>query len=97
MKYNQTIEEQNLIKLGNMINKARLEKNMSLRELYTLSKVHYKTIHKLEKGQMKNIDPIKLVRLSNVLKIDFVKMMILAGYFEIVFKLRYETNNEKIK
>ena len=92
-----TIDEQNFIKLGNLIKKARIEKEMSLRDLYVLTGVNYKTIHKIETAGMKKIDPIILAKLSNVLKIDFVRMMILAGYFEVVFKLRYENNTEKFK
>ena len=46
---------------------------------------------------MKKIDPITLARLSNVLKTDFTKMMVLAGYFEVVFKLKYENNTENLK
>lgn len=97
MKYRSTLEEQNFIKLGNMINKARLDNKMSLRDLCVISGVNYKTIHKIETAGMKKIDPITLARLSNVLKTDFTKMMVLAGYFEVVFKLKYENNTEKLK
>ena len=90
MKSVSTIEEQNFIRLGNYIKKARCDKEMSLRELSAISKVHYKTIHNIETAKMKKIDPNVLVRISSILKLDLVKMLILAGYFELVFRLKYE-------
>lgn len=90
MKSINEIEEQNFIRLGNYIKKARTEKSMSLRQLAVVSQVNYKTIHKIETAQMRRIDPNVLVRISSILKLDLVKMLILAGYFELVFRLKYE-------
>ena len=47
------------------------------------------------KGQliMKSLNSF-LVRISSVLKLDLVKMLVLAGYFELVFRLRYEKVNQ---
>ena len=89
-------DQNNFIKLGNLIREARTERGMSLRELYALTGINHKTIHKIETAGYKTINPILLAKISNVLKLDFVKMMILAGYFEVVFKLRYENiSNER--
>lgn len=89
MKSLNAIEEQNLIRLGNYIKKARQDSGMSLRSLATLSRVNYKTIHCIENAQMKRIDPNSLVRISSVLKLDLSKMLTFAGYFELVFRLKY--------
>ena len=55
-------------------------------------------IEKIATGnkKIKKIDPLILARISNCLKLDFCKMMVLAGYFEVVFKIKYESNtNDK--
>lgn len=96
MKCKTAEDQNNFIKLGNMIRQARTERGMSLRNLYALTGIDHKTIHKIETAGYKTINPILLAKISNVLKLDFVKMMILAGYFEVVFKLRYENiSNER--
>ena len=90
-----SIEQDNLIKLGNEIKKARLDKDLSLRELSSLCGINHKTLFFIESGKTKTINPNTLVRLSSVLKIDLVKLLILAGYFELVFRLRYENKKER--
>ena len=96
MKCNSTFRDENFIKLGNMIKKARTDNNMSLRELNALIGVNYATVYKIETAKIKKIDPLILARISNCLKLDFCKMMVLAGYFEVVFKIKYESNtNDK--
>ncbi len=89
MKSLNSIAEQNLIRLGKYIKDARIENNMSLRSLAVLSNINYRTIHKIERAEIININPNNLVRLSSILKLDLVRMLTLAGYFELVFRLRY--------
>lgn len=89
MKSLNSIAEQNLIRLGKYIKEARIENNMSLRSLAVLSNINYRTIHKIERAEVININPNNLVRLSSILKLDLVKMLTLAGYFELVFRLKY--------
>ena len=90
MKSLNSIEQDNLIKLGNEIKKARLDKDLSLRELSSLCGINHKTLFFIESGKTKTINPNTLVRLSSVLKIDLVKL-----YFELVFRLRYENKKER--
>lgn len=90
MKYRNTLSEHNLIRLGRYIKDARLENNMSLRELAVLTNVNYRTIYKIERAEINTINPNNLVRISSVLKLDLQKMLTFAGYFELVFRLKYE-------
>lgn len=89
MKSLNTLEQQNLIRLGNYIKSAREEKHISLRGLSALTQISYATISKIENAKAQSINPNTLVRISAVLKLDLVKMLTLAGYFELVFRLRY--------
>ena len=69
MKCNTTFRDENFIKLGNMIKKARTDNNMSLRELNALIGVNYATVYKIETAKIKKIDPLILARISNCLKL----------------------------
>lgn len=89
MKSLNSIAEQNLNRLGKYIKEARVENNMSLRSLAVLSNINYRTIHKIERAEIININPNYLVRISSILKLDLVRMLTLAGYFELVFRLKY--------
>ena len=73
------LAEQNLIRLGNEIKKARTDKGLSLRELSSMCGVNHKTIFSIETAKLKKIDPNILVRFSSILKLDLPKMLILAG------------------
>ena len=90
MKSLNSLQKQNLIRLGDYIKTAREENNISLRGLSTLTKTNYTTISKIENAKILTINPNTLVRISTVLKLDLVKMLTLAGYFELVFRLKYE-------
>lgn len=81
MKSHNSLEHQNLVRLGNYIKSSREEKNISLRGLSALTQISYTTIHKIENAKMSAINPNTLVRISVVLKLDLVKMLTLAGYF----------------
>ena len=84
------MREKNLMKLAEVIRNERLASDMSLRQLSILSGVHYSTISKIENCELKKIDPIILCRLSLVLKFDLPKALVLAGYFELVYRLCFE-------
>ena len=77
-----------------ILKQARQKNNISLRNLAVLTKVSYATISKIENAKVPTINPNILVRISSVLKLDLVKMLVLAGYFELVFRLRYEKVNQ---
>lgn len=94
MKSLNSLQKQNLIRLGNYIKTAREENHISLRNLSVLTKISYATISKIEHAKIPTINPNTLVRISAVLKLDLVKMLVLAGYFELVFRLRYEKVNQ---
>ena len=88
MKSLNSLQKQNLVRLGNYI------KTISLRNLSVLTKISYATISKIEHAKIPTINPNTLVRISSVLKLDLVKMLVLAGYFELVFRIRYEKVNQ---
>ena len=94
MKSLNSLQKQNLVRLGNYIKTAREENHISLRNLSVLTKISYATISKIENAKIPTINPNTLVRISAVLKLDLVKMLVLAGYFELVFRLRYEKVNQ---
>lgn len=94
MKSLNSLQKQNLIRLGNYIKTSREENHISLRNLSVLTKISYATISKIEHAKIPTINPNTLVRISAVLKLDLVKMLVLAGYFELVFRLRYEKVNQ---
>ena len=89
-----SLQQQNLVGLGTYIKAAREENHISLRNLSVLTKVSYATISKIENAKAPTINPNILVRISSVLKLDLVKMLVLGGYFELVFRLRYEKVNQ---
>ena len=94
MKSLNSLQKQNLVRLGNYIKTVREENHISLRNLSVLTKISYATISKIEHAKIPTINPNTLVRISAVLKLDLVKMLVLAGYFELVFRLRYEKVNQ---
>ena len=94
MKTLNSLQKQNLVRLGNYIKTTREENHISLRNLSVLTKVSYATISKIENAKVPTINPNILVRISSILKLDLVKMLVLAGYFELVFRLRYEKVNQ---
>ena len=68
MKSLNSLQKQNLVRLGNYIKTAREENHISLRNLSVLTKISYATISKIEHAKIPTINPNTLVRISAVLK-----------------------------
>ena len=95
MKSLNSLQKQNLtFDLAIILKQLAKKIDISLRNLSVLTKVSYATISKIENAKVPTINPNILVRISSVLKLDLVKMLVLAGYFELVFRLRYEKVNQ---
>lgn len=69
-----------MLKPGDIIRKARTEKNMSIRSLSSLSGVSHTEISRIEKGKRINPSPNNLLKISDALNIDYNYLLELSGY-----------------
>lgn len=72
-------------KLHSRLRQARLSQGMSLRDIAraTGGKVSHPYFSELEQGKQIMPNPHKLRALSKALKLDYLELMILAGYLTV--------------
>ena len=70
----------NNISLATLVKEARLNKEISQRELTRRTGVDNNTISKIEKGERKKPNILILKKLAIELELDFEKLMKLSGY-----------------
>ena len=87
--------DKNILILAELLKEARKQKNYSIDILSQLSGVDKIIIKKLELGKIKEPNARDLSRLANVLDIQLSKILPLGGYFEIVFRLLCQNEEQK--
>lgn len=68
--------------LGQYIKKLRVERELTLVEIYKKSQVGLSDLHKIENGTKLKINPFQLKALGNVLKIDYKIFYKICGFIE---------------
>ena len=68
--------------LGEYIKKLRVERELTLVEIYKKSQVGLSDLHKIENGTKLKINPFQLKALGNVLKIDYKIFYKICGFIE---------------
>lgn len=73
------------MKLQSRLKAARLAHGLSMRDVAKLSDgtISNPYICQIEQGNFADISPVKLRTLSKILKLDFLELMILAGYLTV--------------
>lgn len=88
----------NSIKLGKIIEKRRKEMELSIRELAKIIGISHTELLNIEKGKRLKINFIILIKLCNVLDLNFIECIMLAGYFDDENKYKtYEVSIKKMK
>ena len=85
----------NSIKLGKLIEERRKEMGLSIRELAKIIDISHTELLNIEKGKRLKINFIILIKLCNVLDLNFIECLMLSGHFEE--KNKYKTYEVKIK
>lgn len=67
-------------KLGKLIREAREDMGLTLRALGELSGLDFSTVAKMERGEFRAPDPVKLQKLARTLELDVEDIYALAGY-----------------
>lgn len=75
--------------LGKYLEKARKQKNLSLRQVDYKSNVSYSHLSMIEKGERKAL-PLTLKELSKVYDIDYIDLLEKAGYIDLAEKEKIE-------
>lgn len=88
----------NSIKLGNLIEERRKKMGLSIRELAKIIDISHTELLNIEKGKRLKINFIILIKLCNVLDLNFTKCLMLSGYFEEKNKYKtFEVTIKKVK
>ena len=58
-------------KIGNLLKKERIKRNLSLSTLSKLSNISISILSKIENDKIKNVSSVFLYRLSKILRIDY--------------------------
>lgn len=88
----------NSIKLGKIIEERRKEMDLSIRELAKIIGISHTELLNIEKGKRLKINFIILIKLCNVLDLNFIECLMLSGYFDEENKYKtYEVSIKKIK
>ena len=72
----------NYLKIAEIIKEKRLESGMSQRQLGEIAGISHTEIGTIEKGMKLNYSLLILIKLCEVLDIDFVELLKTAGYIE---------------
>lgn len=67
--------------LSDLLRSKRLERNYSIRGLARAVDISDTELARIENGERKNINLITLIKLCEVLNIDFVRLLKVTGYY----------------
>ena len=88
----------NSIKLGKLIEERRKEMGLSIRELAKIIDISHTELLNIEKGKRLKINFIILIKLCNVLDLNFIECLMLSGHFEEKNKYKtFEVTIKKVK
>lgn len=68
------------IKLGDLVKDARLKKGLSIRQVERLTGISNAYLGQIERGEVKEPSPNKLLKLSEHLNVSYQSLMEAAGY-----------------
>ena len=93
------VNHQNLIALGEFIRNQRIKKDIGLREMSKKLEISSAYLSNLESGKHSMANPLLLLKISEILKIDHLKLYKIVGYTNKDFEeIQYEKKeNKKIK
>ncbi|PKM83687.1 MAG: hypothetical protein CVU88_01720 [Firmicutes bacterium HGW-Firmicutes-13] len=66
--------------LGEFITRIRYRRGLSQRKLATRAGISNSTVHRIEKGIIKNVKPQVLRKLSDALSLPYQELLYYAGY-----------------
>lgn len=85
----------NYLLLSDLLRSARLEKNYSIRALSRAVNISDTELTRIENGLRKNINLITLIKICEVLDIDFVGLLKVTGYYPHTYsRIIYNTEND---
>lgn len=93
------VNHQNLIALGEFIRNQRIKRDIGLREMSKKLEISSAYLSNLESGKHSMANPLLLLKISEILKIDHLKLYKIVGYTNKDFEeIQYEKKeNKKIK
>lgn len=80
MKYE--IDDDKLIEFGNYLKKLRFENGLVYEDIKKLTGIAITILHQIENGGIKKINPLHLIALSNIYKINVLKFYEMVGYVD---------------
>lgn len=81
---NMKFEVTALSKIGQLIESKRLDKNLSIRALASISGISHSEVNKIEDGRRINPSALHLRAIAKALDIDQILIMTMAGYIDPV-------------
>ena len=93
------VNHQNLIALGEFIRNQRIKRDIGLREMSKKLEISSAYLSNLESGKHSMANTLLLLKISEILKIDHLKLYKIVGYTNKDFEeIQYEKKeNKKIK
>lgn len=94
------IDDNKLVKFGEILTDLRNEKNVTLRDISHATKIDIATINKLEQGLVKKINSLMLIKLADFYEVNVLYFYTLIGYIsnDEVIKynnlISYSSNND---
>lgn len=70
----------NYLVIADVFKKRRVAMNLSKRKLATLVNISDTEVSRIENGERENYNIVTLIKICNVLDLDFVKLLYAAGY-----------------
>lgn len=90
------VNHQNLIALGEFIRNQRIKKDIGLREMSKKLEISSAYLSNLESGKHSMANPLLLLKISEILKIDHLKLYKIVGYTNKDFEeIKYEEKENK--
>lgn len=80
----------NYLKIARILKEKRLESGMSQRQLASLVGINHSEITRIEHGERVNYNLINLIKICEVLDIDFNNLLVNCGYIETEKIYTYE-------
>ena len=69
--------------LSRRLKQARIKKGMSLRDLEAVNSISNPYLSQVEQGKAGDVNPKKLKSIALALGLDYIELMVLAGYLTV--------------
>lgn len=83
----------NYLVIAKVFKKRRVEMNLSKRKLASLVNISDTEVSRIENGERENYNIVTLIKICDVLDIDFIKLLYAAGYLPQKRRIERKTHS----